>query len=199
MAGTQKKKARAARKGARHLSAVPHTTTLVHETSLSKGTQRMLIAGAAFVAAGAAATGAVVMRRGIGRLATGAASEALSAGHSVGRLGRKIGTSVGKEISEIDLARLLTYAGLRRRPSLLRRLAAPMGVFAALVAAGGSALFLVAPKLRAGADARAKEPKMSPSIARQDAREDSSPVNSIGGTIGSAIDEIEKGVSHAAR
>jgi hypothetical protein len=174
------------------------------ETTLSQGARRTLIAGAAVVAAGAAATGAVVMRRRIGKLATGAAADAVLAGHSVGSFGHRIGKSLGREITELDLTRLLTYAGLKRRPSLLRRLAAPMGVLAALVAAGGSALFLLAPKLRAGDedDAPVHSSKFSaPSIAKPSAPAEPSPIhNSIGSTVGgSSHDEIEHGVSHAAK
>jgi hypothetical protein len=168
------------------------------------------MAGAAVVAAGAAATGAIVMRRSIGRFAAGAATDAVLAGHSVGSFGQRIGKSLGREISEIDLTRLLTYAGLKRRPSLLRRILPPVGVLAAVVAAGGSALFLLAPKLRAAAtdDTSSRENATggdsnvskinAPSIARAGSIGGSAPNhNSIGSSIGSSIDEIEQGISHA--
>jgi hypothetical protein len=159
------------------------------------------MAGVAVVAAGAAATGAVVMRRRIGKLASGAASDAMLAGHSVGSFGHRIGKSLGREISEIDLTRLLQYAGLKKRPSLFRRLLPSVGVLAALAAAGGSALFLIAPKLRASDEDEGRESKMgSPSIAKAGSI-GGSPTNhtSIGAPIGIPIDEIEEGISHAAK
>jgi hypothetical protein len=119
------------------------------KTKLSRSTKATIVGGATLFAAAAAATGAVLMRRRLGRLAMGMAADALSAGHSVGHLGNQLGRSVRKEVKGVDLARLLTFAGLKRRPSLLRRLMAPMGVLAAVIAATGSAIFLVAPKLRA--------------------------------------------------
>jgi hypothetical protein len=121
----------------------------------------------------------------------------------VGSFGHRIGKSLGREITELDLTRLLAYAGIKRRPSLLRRLVAPAGVLAALVAAGGSALFLLGPKLReaAGDDAPVRENKIATaSIAKPISVPEPTPLrNSIGSSIGSSIDEIEQGVSHAAK
>jgi hypothetical protein len=203
MPGTRKNSSRSKRSRTRQPIALPHAATLAPEIRLSRGVQRTLVAGAAVVAAGAAATGAIVMRRRIGELAMRAAADAISAGHSVGTFGRRTGKALGREITELDLTRLLTFVGLKRRPSLLRRLVAPVGVLAALVAAGGSALFLIAPKLRAANDENAPAPENKfarPSIARPSASADPSPVrNSIGSTIGSSIDEIEQGVFHEAK
>ena len=206
MPGTHKRTPRGARKSTRQPVKVSRTAIVPIVPTLSRNAQRALMAGAAVVAAGAAATGAIVMRRRIGALATGAASEAILAGHSVGSFGRRMGKSLGREISEIDLTRLLMYAGLKRRPSLFRRLLPSVGALAALVAAGGSALFLIAPKLRANDDdtsprEEGRETKTgSPSIAKAGSIGDSATNHhSIGSSIGSSVEEIEEGISHAVK
>jgi hypothetical protein len=91
--------------------------------SRSRAANGTMIAAAA-VAAGAAVTAAFVMRRQMRALAMDAVAEVLSASHSIGLFGR---------------------------PSLLRRLAPAVGVLAAFSAVAGSALLLIAPKLRATA------------------------------------------------
>ncbi len=199
MPATHKNTPRSKRGRTQKPIAMPRAASSAIETALSQGARRALIAGVAVVAATA---GAVIMRRGIGKLASGAASDAVAAGHSVGTLGHRIGKSLGKEVAELDLTRLLAYAGLRRRPSLWRRLAAPAGVLAALVAAGGSALFLLAPQLRGADDhdAPARDGKFTrPSIAKPSAipEPDSNSMGSSNGSSG--IDEIEQGVSHAVK
>lgn len=128
---------------------MPRAAKTVLKT-LSLPSKATLVGG---VAAAAAATGAIVMHRRLGRLAAEAASEAISAGHSVGRRGERLLNAMRGEVKRMDLSHLLAYAGLKRRPSILRRLAAPLGILAAVVAAAGSALFLIAPKLSAAGEA----------------------------------------------
>jgi hypothetical protein len=170
------------------IKASPNPTPRRETLTLSRNAKRALVAGAAVVAASAAATGAIVMRHRIGKLAGGALS-----------FGGRLGTSFGREITGLDLTRLLAYAGLKKGPSLLRRLLPPVGVLAALVAAGGSALFLIAPRLRArDEDAPAPQKKtVSSSSPRASTLGDSTANhNSIGGSIGEIVEE---GIAHATK
>jgi hypothetical protein len=118
-------------------------------SALGRGAERYLIMGAAAVGMGATVAAAVMARSQLRRLAVTAAREVISASHHGEALGRKIGTSIGREASGVDLSRLLTYTGLKKRPSLLARALPSIGVLAALVAAGGSAIFMFVPKPRA--------------------------------------------------
>jgi len=117
------------------------------------------------VATAAAATGAVLMRRPLGRLALATMAEARSASDSVEALGHRMARTVRREMKHADFARFLAYAGIKRRPSLMSRLLAPTAALAA-VAAAGTALFVVAPKLfAAGQRAPASEPAATSSSA----------------------------------
>jgi len=117
--------------------------------TVNRRTRQEILGGGAMLAAAAATVAAVMMRRRLAKLALDAAAEAVTAGHSMETLGGKIGDAVRREMKNVDFDRLLTYAGLRRRRSVFRRLLAPVGVLAAVAAAAGSALFILAPKLRA--------------------------------------------------
>jgi hypothetical protein len=199
MPGTHKRGARTTRSKARRSPKVTRTAIPVLETTLSRGAKRNLIAGAAAVAAGAAITGVFVMRLRIGKLAKAAAEDAVSIGHTVGSLGHRVGKSLGREVTELDLTRLLTYAGLKRRPSLARRLLPPIGALAALAFAGGSAVFLLRAKLDETDDhAPLRGSKLRvPSTLKGDAIGDSA--TPIHNSVSSAIDEVKAEVSHAIK
>jgi hypothetical protein len=111
--------------------------------------QRNLM-GAVSIAALAGATlataGAVVMRRPIVKVIRRGLMDAANAGQALGKLGSDIGKLIRRPFG-IEPARLLIRAGLRR-PPVLKRMLPVAGVVAALVAAAGSALFLVAPRVR---------------------------------------------------
>jgi hypothetical protein len=200
MPGTHKRGVRASRSKARRSPKITRTIIPTLETTLSRGAKRNLIAGVAAVAAGAAITGAIVMRLRIGQLAKAATKDAVSIGHSVGSFGHRVGKSLGRDITELDLARLLTYAGLKRRPSLARRLLPPMGALAALAFAGGSALFLVrSNRGEADGDAPLRGSKVRvPSTVKADTIGDSAS-NTIHNSVSSAIDEVKAEVSHAIK
>jgi hypothetical protein len=117
------------------------------QRALSQSETASLIAGAAVLAAGAAA--AVMLRSQVGQLATGAAKEAMAAGHVVDSLG----TLMRRSLNRHPFARLLSYAGFSRRSSVMSRLAVPMGILGGLLAASGSAVFLLAPRLATATDA----------------------------------------------
>jgi hypothetical protein len=120
------------------------------KTGLSRVAQTV-IAGGTVLAAGAGATAAVLMRREVAKFAAKIAAEAVSAGHSAGAFGGSLGKSLRREATAIDLTRLLTYAGLSKRPSLLSRLWPSVGL-AAFVAAASAAIVLIAPRLRSAGD-----------------------------------------------
>jgi hypothetical protein len=88
-------------------------------------TKATLIAGATGVAAGAAGTAAILMRRQMGELVAQAATDAMLARRAVEGFGKRL---------------------LGRRPSLLSRIFSPMGIATGLVVAAGSAIFLMTPK-----------------------------------------------------
>jgi hypothetical protein len=126
---------------------------------LDRNIKNGLVGGGALLASIAAAAGAIAARRRLAALGMNAALEGLAAGRSVEAMGHRLGKSVRKNMKNLDLDRLLAYAGLRRHPSPLRRLLVPVGVLAAIVAATGSALFLLAPKVRAAMAARRDMPE----------------------------------------
>jgi hypothetical protein len=190
MPGTHKRGARAAtRSKARRSPKITRTVIPALEMTLGRGARRNLIVGAAAIAAGAAITGVFVTRLRIGKLAKAAAEDALSIGHSVGTFGHRVGNSLGREI-----------AGLKRRPSLARRLLPPMGALAALAFAGGSALFLVRSKRgEDGDDAPLRASKLRvPSTVKAGTNGDSmsTPTHN---SVGSAIDEVKAEVAHAIK
>jgi hypothetical protein len=115
-------------------------------------TRATLVGGATLLAAAAATTGAVLMRRTLARLAVEGVTQAVMAGKAVGSYGSGIGRGVGESIKNLDLEELLMLAGLKRRPSLFARMLLPLGAFAAVAAAAGSAVFFMAPKLRAASE-----------------------------------------------
>jgi hypothetical protein len=94
-----------------------------------------LVASAAGVAATAAATAAILMRRQIAELAIQAATDVMLGGRAVEGLGKRL---------------------FGRRPSLLSRIFSPMGIVAGLAVAAGSAIFLMAPKLLATSQRHSK-------------------------------------------
>jgi hypothetical protein len=128
------------------------TATRTRKSKVRGDTTATLVGGATVLAVTAAVAGAFLMRRQIQELAVGATDEALSAGHSVGVFGNRAGKSLRREMKHVDLERLLAYTGLKRRPSLVSRLLPPVGIVAAVIAAGGAALWVLAPKLRAAGD-----------------------------------------------
>jgi hypothetical protein len=193
MPRTQTNTTRAQRSSKQKPIRVPRSAAPVRK--LSRRAKQALIAGATVLAAGAIATGAIVMRRGIGRIIMSGVGETALAGRSIGTLGKRLGRSLSREMAEIDLSRFLEYAGLRSRPSLLRRLLPPIGVVAALVAAGGSALFLLVPRLRAAEGGAPVDENDSP-IPNSGTLGDS---RSIPNSIAGAVDAVREGVSHAAK
>jgi hypothetical protein len=152
MSDMRKKSSPTHRTRARRATKMPRGATPVLKNRLSRDAKATLLGGAVVVATAAAATGAILMRRQLGKLALELAKEAVSAGDSVGKLGNRVGTSMRQETKKIDFERLLAYAGLKRRPSLMSRILAPMGILAGVVAAAGAAVFIFLPKLRAPAD-----------------------------------------------
>jgi hypothetical protein len=134
------------------------TAMRVPKNALSR-VAKSLIAGGTVVAAGAGATAAVLMQRQIAKFAEGVTAEAVSAGHSAAAFGGRLGKSLRRETAAIDLTRLMTYAGLNKRPSLLSRLLPSVGI-ATLVAAAGAAIVLIAPKLRTAAKETTRDNRM---------------------------------------
>jgi hypothetical protein len=118
-------------------------------SALGRGAKTYLILGAAAVAIGATVAATIAAKSQVRTLAVKATRELISARHLGEALGRKVGTSMGKEAMEVNLSRLLTSTGLKERPSLLARALPSIGVLAALAAAGGSAILLFVPKPRA--------------------------------------------------
>ena len=141
----------------RPIKALP-VSKRARTTGLSRVAQT-LIAGGTLLAAGAGATAAVLMRREVARFAAKVGAEAVSAGHSAGAFGGSLGKSLKRDATAIDLTRVLTYAGLSKRPSLLSRLW-PVGL-AAFVAAASTAIVLIAPRLRAASDETNREKRTS--------------------------------------
>src|SRR5580658_10988006 len=109
------------RKRSKRPNKARHVPAVLSKSGRHWSTRATLIASAAGVAAGAA-TAAILMRRQIGQLATQAVTDAMWASHAVEGFGKRL---------------------LRRRPSLLSRIFSPVGIVAGVVAAAGSAIFLM--------------------------------------------------------
>jgi hypothetical protein len=185
---------RAKRGKARRTIRMASTVTPTRKGTLSGREKSALITGV--VVATAAAAGAVIVRRRIGRLALAAAAEAVSTGHSVGSFGHRVGKSVGRELSHIDLKHLLTLAGFKKRPSLFSRLVAPVGALAAHAIIAGLALFLIAPKLRAAdKDAPKRENEAGAAPGPRPASVGAS--KSIHNSTGNPNGEVGEGASYA--
>jgi|SRR5580658_9099579 hypothetical protein len=116
---------RTKRNRAKRPSKASHVPAMSSKSGRHWSPKATLIAGAAGVAAGAAGTAAILMRREIREHAAQAAIDATLASRAFERFGKRL---------------------LRRRPSLLSRVFSPIGIVAGLVAAAGSAIFLMAPK-----------------------------------------------------
>jgi hypothetical protein len=195
MAHSQKISARKTNTRARRSVKMPRSATSARATSLHKTTRNAAVAGAALLAAGIAAAGATVMRRRIGKLASTTRAEAISAAHVIEALGGRIGKLANKPRLDMELTRLLTQMGLRKPPSLLKRLLPPAGILAALVAAAGSAFFLFAPKLREAVDDEMSKDGIGPSFSKATANGSSAMHDSIG-KAGADVGEV---VSNASR
>jgi hypothetical protein len=185
MPKTRKSHARATHDTARAMR-MPHAPK--PKQRFSHPAKASIIVGSAIVAAGAAAAGAVMMRSQIGRLAGDAAEEAMAAGHKVGSLGTRIGSSLNRD----QLGQLLSYAGFSRRRSLVSRLAVPMGIAGAVLAAAGSAVFLLMPRL---APASEESPERAIGSRSRSSSRDSSPLANSAGSIG----EREEAAAHAVK
>jgi len=103
--------------------------------TLARSRNTTLLASAAVLSVGAAGAAVVVLRRQIRKLALDAAAEAISAGRSVGKLRDRMA-----------------------KRSLLARILPATGALAAFVVVAGSALILMAPKLRSAKSAEAPMP-----------------------------------------
>jgi hypothetical protein len=96
--------------------------------------------GAAAAALGLAAGAGVFGRRSIARLVRSGLENANSATRSFGNSARRAGHGIGQEL---EISRLLAHLGLPRRRSLLRRIAAPLGLLGGLVAATATTVLLL--------------------------------------------------------
>jgi hypothetical protein len=169
MAQRHKVSARRTSTRARRSLKMPRIATSARATSLDRRTKNAALAGVALFAAGLAAAGATIMRARIGKF-------------------------VRKPRLDVVLQRLLTQVGLREPPSLGKRVLLPAGIFAALAATAGSALFLFAPKLREAVDEEMSKDGVGPSFNKAIANGSTTMHDSIG----NASAEVKEGLSHAS-